>query len=380
MQMSINKFINDEKSGGLILIVCTILSIIIANTNFHDGYVGFWHSHIAGLSLELWINDGLMAIFFLMIGLELKKEISVGEFSTPKNAILPIAAAFGGMLFPVLLYLTSNYGTPTISGIGIPMATDIAFALGILSLLGKRVPMGLKIFLMALAVIDDLGAILVIAIFYTKGVVLTNLLVVFVVYAVLIILNRKKVYSLIPYLIGGVIMWYFMLQSGVHATIAGVLLAFVIPFEKKNGYSPSTLLLHKIHIPVTFAILPIFALANTAVQISSDWQNVIHQPLSLGIMSGLVLGKPLGIFLASLLVVTLKLSNLPKGVSWKHILGVGCLGGIGFTMSIFITLLAFEDQKIINDAKFVVLLSSLMSGIIGFIFLRTVLKKIEYQD
>ena len=374
MQKVIDRFIKDEKSGGLVLILCTVISLIIANSNFHDSYLHFWHHNIGTLSVELWINDGLMAIFFLMIGLELKKEISIGEFSKPKNAILPLAGAFGGMLFPVLFYLFFNYNTPTISGIGIPMATDIAFALGILSLLGKKVPLGLKVFLMALAVIDDLGAILVIAIFYTKDLVALNLLFVLIVYIILIVLNRLKVYSLIPYLIGGVVMWYFMFLSGVHATIAGVLLAFVIPFTNTNGRSPSSSLLHRLHIPVTFIILPIFALANTAVQLSSDWQQLIDQPLSLGVLTGLVLGKPLGITFACFIVVSLGLSKLPHGVDWKQIIGVGCLGGIGFTMSIFITLLAFDDPLIINNAKFVVLLSSSVSAVVGFFLLKNVLR------
>jgi NhaA family Na+:H+ antiporter len=376
------KFIDDEKSGGLVLIVCTIISLIIANSGFREQYSHFWHTSVGGLSLELWINDALMAIFFLMVGLELKREIQIGEFSNPKNAILPIAAALGGMLVPAGLFLLFNYGTPTFSGIGIPMATDIAFALGILSLLGKRVPFSLKVFLMALAVIDDLGAIIVIAIFYTKDFNFVYLLLALGVYLVLFILNKKKVTSLIPYLIGGAVMWYFMFQSGVHATIAGVLLAFAIPSNgKQDGKGASSYLMHKLHTPVTFLILPIFALANTAVTIAPDLSGLLDEPLTLGISSGLILGKPIGITLACLLVVSLKWAKLPSGTNWTNIIGVGCLGGIGFTMSIFISLLAFDDVDVINSAKFDVLISSLFAGIIGFVYLRLTLKnKVEDNE
>lgn len=366
---------HDEKTGGLILILCTVVSLIIANSSLQVPYEHFWHTYIGPLSLEHWINDGLMAIFFLMIGLELKQEIYVGEFSKPKNAILPMAAALGGMIVPALIFFLFNNGTSTVSGVGIPMATDIAFALGILSLLGKRVPPALKIFLMALAVVDDLGAIIVIAIFYTTDLAVSSLFLALAVYLVLLVMSRLKVYSLIPYLIGGAIMWYFMLSSGIHATITGVLVAFAIPFKGKENQYPSTYLLQKLHLPVSFLILPIFALANTAVTISDGWHKILHDPLSLGIFVGLVLGKPIGITLASWLVVACKVAKLPHNVNWLNIVGVGFLGGIGFTMSIFITLLAFDDMETINEAKIVILLSSLCAGIIGYIFLHTTLKK-----
>lgn len=372
----LRKALSDEKSGGIILIICTIISLIIANSAFKEGYLHFWHIPFAGLSLELWINDGLMAIFFLMIGLELKREVAVGEFSRPRNAILPVAGALGGMIVPVAFFLLFNIGLPTQSGLGIPMATDIAFALGVLSLLGKRVPTSLKVFLMALAVVDDLGAIMVIAIFYTKNLMLLDLSVALGVFAFLIALNRFKVYSLIPYFLGGVVMWYFMLQSGVHSTIAGVLLALVIPSADRNdGRSPSFIVMHKLHFPVTFLILPLFALANTAVAISSDWHTLFAEPISLGILSGLLLGKPIGITLACLIVILAKLSKLPAGVNWYNMIGAGLLGGIGFTMSIFITLLAFDDQQIINTSKIVILTSSLLAGVLGYICLHLTLKK-----
>ena len=370
------KIIEDEKSGGIILIICTIVSLIIANSVLREGYLHFWHLPLAGLSIELWINDGLMAIFFLMIGLELKREVFVGEFSNPRNAILPVAAALGGMIVPVAFFLLFNSGLPTQSGLGIPMATDIAFALGVLSLLGKRVPVSLKVFLMALAVVDDLGAILVIAIFYTKDLMLLDLSIALGIFAFLILLNRFKVYSLIPYFIGGVAMWYFMLLSGVHATIAGVLLAMAIPFAgRTDGRSPSFIVMHKLHFPVAFIILPVFALANTAVTISADWHTLFAEPISLGILSGLLLGKPIGITLACLIVILAKLSKLPAGVNWYNMIGVGLLGGIGFTMSIFITLLAFEDQQIIDTSKIVILTSSLLAGILGYICLHLTLRR-----
>lgn len=372
----LKKIVEDEKSGGIILIFCTIISLIIANSPFREGYLHFWHMPLAGLNVELWINDGLMAIFFLMIGLELKREMFIGEFSRPRNAVLPVAGALGGMIVPVAFFLLFNIGLPTQSGLGIPMATDIAFALGVLSLLGKRVPMPLKVFLMALAVVDDLGAILVIAIFYTKDLMVLYLLIALAVFAFLIVLNRLKVNSLIPYFIGGAVMWYFMLLSGVHATISGVLLAIVIPFAgRADGRSPSFVVMHKLHLPVTFIILPVFALANTAVAISSDWHTLFAEPISLGILCGLLLGKPVGITLACLIVVLAKLSKLPAGVNWYNMIGVGLLGGIGFTMSIFITLLAFNDQQIIDTSKIVILTSSLLAGILGYVCLYFTLKK-----
>lgn len=371
----LKKIVHDEKSGGLILIFCTIISLVIANSGFQVSYEEFWKIQIGRLSVEHWINDGLMTIFFLMIGLELKKEICIGEFSNPRNAILPMAAAVGGMIVPALLFFLFNRGTHTQSGIGIPMATDIAFALGVLSLLGKRVPSSLKVFLMALAVVDDLGAIIVIAIFYTTDLSVSSLLIAIGLYILMLCLNRSKVYSTIPCLIVGAIMWYFMLSSGIHATITGVLTALALPFNGKDGKSPVCQLLNKIHVPVNFLILPVFALANTAVTISAGWFTILHDSLSLGIFSGLVLGKPIGITLGCLLLVILKIASLPQGINWKNIVGIGLLGGIGFTMSIFITLLAFDHPETINEAKIVILLSSLTAGVLGYLFLHVVLNK-----
>ncbi|NRS88539.1 NhaA family Na+:H+ antiporter [Flavobacterium sp. 7E] len=374
------EFFDNEKATGLILIACTLVSLIMANSIFGNQYLHTWHSKFAGESLEYWINDGLMTIFFLLIGLELKREINNGELSNIKDALLPIFAAIGGMFIPAGLYLLFNYGTVTHSGAGIPMATDIAFALGILSLLGNRVPLSLKIFLTALAVIDDLGAILVIAIFYTKTIVWLNLFIALAVFAGLLVMNRMKVRSLTLYLLGGVVMWWFMLHSGIHATITGVLLAFTIPFcngEKDSIFSQLERALHK---PVGFFILPLFALANTAIIVSSDIGETLAQHYSIGIALGLIVGKPLGIFFFSFLAVKLGVCKLPADLNWKTIASVGFLGGIGFTMSIFITLLAFDDQTIINNAKFVILLSSLVAGLLGFMLLKSTLKQEKIES
>ncbi len=368
------EFFDSEKAGGLTLIACTVVSLIVANTTLGSGYHQFWNTEFAGHSIVHWINDGLMTIFFLLIGLELEREIYQGELSNVKDALLPIFGAAGGILIPAGLFLLFNYGTETQSGAGIPMATDIAFALGILSLIGSRVPVSLKIFLTALAVIDDLGAILIIAIFYTKTIFWSNLFAAFGIFALLIVFNRLKVRNLIPYIIGGVAMWYFMLHSGVHATITGVLLAFTIPFDKGGEKSSSYILQHFLHKPVAFIILPVFALANTAIVLSSDMGQILTQNYSLGIALGLIVGKPLGIFLFTFLAVTFGFCKLPEDLNWKSILGVGFLGGIGFTMSIFITLLAFDNEIIINNAKFVILVSSLMAGLLGFFSLKLTLR------
>lgn len=373
-------FFESEKSGGLVLIAFTLISLFIANSDFGNSYIHLWETQFAGHSIEHWINDGLMTIFFLLIGLELEREIYKGELSHIKDALLPIFGALGGMLVPALIFLLFNFGTNTQSGAGIPMATDIAFALGILSLLGNRVPTSLKIFLTALAVIDDLGAIIIIAIFYTKTLLWANLLIALGIFACLLILNRLKVNNLIPYLIGGVIMWYFMLHSGVHATITGVLLAFAIPFGDGGEKTPSYLLQHFLHKPVAFIIMPIFALANTAIIIGSDFNSIISQNYSIGIALGLIIGKPLGIITILFLAIKLKFCQLPNELNWKSILGVGFLAGIGFTMSIFITLLAFEDETIINNSKFIILLSSLIAGIIGFIALKLTLKEVHLEE
>lgn len=364
------EFFDSEKAGGLTLMACTIISLLVANSIYGSAYHHLWQTQFGGQNIEYWVNDGLMAVFFLLIGLELRREIYQGELSNIKNALLPIFGALGGMLIPAVLFLLLNVGTATQSGAGIPMATDIAFALGILSLLGNKVPTSLKVFLTALAVIDDLGAILIIAIFYTKTLLWTNLLAALSIFALLLVFNKLKVRNLIPYLLGGIVMWYFMLHSGVHATITGVLLAFAIPFGDGKAKTPSHKVLHFLHKPVAFFILPLFALANTNIFLSESWSAGLSQPSSLGIIIGLIVGKPLGITLFAFLGVVLGICTLPSDVKWKNILGAGMLGGIGFTMSIFITLLAYNDATMIDNSKIAILMASLISGILGFIWLK----------
>ncbi|QGZ39849.1 sodium/proton antiporter, NhaA family (TC 2.A.33.1.1) [Pseudoduganella flava] len=376
LSRTFTRFFESEKSGGIVLIVCTIVSLLLANSAFGPAWLGFWQREVAGLTVELWVNDLLMAIFFLFVGLELERELYSGELSDWRNALLPICAAAGGIVVPAAIHAAFNYGTPTQGGAGIPMATDIAFALGVLALLGSRVPASLKIFLTALAVMDDLGAIIVIAVFYTAHVSLPYLLGALAVFALLVLCNRKlRIMALWPYLLGGALMWFLMLKSGVHATIAGVLLAFAIPYSARDEdtASPSHRLEHMLHYPVAFAILPIFALANTGVVIATGWQQNLLAPNSVGIIAGLVLGKPVGIVLLSFAAVALGLCRLPQDLGWRHVLGAGMLGGIGFTMSIFITNLAFPGQAAAIDAsKIAILAASVLAGLAGFLWLRAV--------
>lgn len=368
-----NRFFHSEKSGGIILIFCTIFSLTLTNLDVAS-YVDFWQITLSGRTLSVWINDGLMTIFFLLIGLELEREIYHGELSQVRNALLPLFAATGGMVLPAAIYLAFNWGGET-SGAGIPMATDIAFALAVLSMLGKRVPLSLKIFLTALAVIDDLGAVMVIAIFYTSSLNLTAFAIAMAIFAVLLVLNRLRVHNLLPYLIAGVFMWYFMLSSGIHATIAGILLAFAIPFGTGDPKSPSYILQNFLHAPVAYFILPVFALANTCILIDAGAIDGLGGVVSLGIMAGLFLGKPIGIFLFTYLATVLRVSSLPGDLNWAHIFGAGILAAIGFTMSIFITLLAFDGQTLIDVSKLSVMAASLCAGIVGFVWLKATLPK-----
>lgn len=367
-------FFKRRRASGIILILVTVISLLLANSPWQTAYINFWHTDLGGHSIVHWINEALMTIFFLLIGLQVERQLYQGELSDIKSALLPIFAAVGGLLLPAGIYLFYNFGTDMQAGAGIPMATDIAFAIGVLSLLGKRVPASLKIFLTTLAVMDDLGAIVIIAVFYTKSIALVNLFVSLGIFGILIAMNLLKVRNLIPYLIGGVVMWYFMLHSGVHATITGVLLAFAIPFGKGDEKSTSFILQRFLHKPVVFFILPLFAIANTCIPIGADWQSGLGQTVSLGIIAGLVIGKPLGIFLFSLIGVRLGFCSLPEDLKWKNLLGAGFLGGIGFTMSIFITLLAFDNEVLVNNSKVAIILASIIAGTIGFIFLRLTLK------
>ena len=374
-----NKFFDSEKSSGNLLIVCTVLSLVITNSPIGPDYLSFWQRNVGGLSLEHWINDALMAIFFLLIGLELERELYIGELSNFKNALLPIVAAIGGMVAPALIHFSLNAGTPTQAGIGIPMATDIAFALGVLAILGNRIPASLKVFVVAFAVIDDLGAIVIIAAFYTAQLSVWYLVGALAVWTLLIALNRLfRVMSLVPYLLGGALMWFLMLKSGVHATIAGVMLAFAIPFSAKDDdeESPSHKLEHFLHKPVAFIILPIFALANTGIVVGADWMHHLTSANSVGIAAGLIAGKPLGVTFLCFVAVASGICRLPSDLKWSHMIGAGILGGIGFTMSIFITNLAFSgNPETINASKMAILLASLAAGILGFLWLRLVVAR-----
>lgn len=374
LSATFQKFFDSEKSAGLLLIVLTAASLLLANSPWNTAYLGFWHVKLGGLSIEHWVNDALMAVFFLLIGLELERELYSGELSDIRNALLPICAAAGGIAVPALIHLSFNAGTVTQPGIGIPMATDIAFALGVLALVGSRVPASLKVFLTALAVMDDLVAIVVIAVFYTASLSLVYLAAAAGTFVVLVFANRVlRITRLLPYLVGGAFMWFFMLKSGIHATIAGVLLAFAIPYSSRqdDAESPSHRLEHFLHKPVAFLILPIFALANTGVVIPPDWRQGLTSPNSLGILLGLLIGKPIGIFALSFAAVTLGLCRLPADLGWKHVIGAGLLGGIGFTMSIFITNLALADQAVeVNASKIAILLASLLAGTLGFVWLK----------
>ena len=368
-------FFDSEKVAGLILVICTIISLIIANSYLGEDYIHFMHQKVdlsfanvsLNYSVEHWVNDGLMAIFFLMVGLEVERELYVGELADFKKAILPLAAAVGGILMPALVHFALNKGTATQAGFAIPMATDIAFALGILALAGNKVPTAVKVFLTALAIIDDIGAILVIAFFYTNNVLFTYLLIAGGILCALFVLNRLRVRNLIFYILPGIVMWYCFLKSGVHATIAGVLLAFVIPFHKDDDKNVSYHLQHFLHKPVAFFILPIFALVNTAILVPLNIMGSLSSPNSIGIILGLTIGKLAGIFSMPFILVKARLATLQEGITWKNLCGIGCLGGIGFTMSMFISNLAFADAGLVSGSKLSILIASTIAAIAGLL-------------
>jgi NhaA family Na+:H+ antiporter len=372
-------FFRSGQIGGILLMVCVVISLSIANSGYKEEFsnllstdLGFTFGTKAyTFTVSAWINDALMAIFFLLVGLEIKRELVEGELSSVKKASLPVVAALGGMLVPAFIYFIFNSGSPTVSGWGIPMATDIAFALAIIAMLGKSVPASLKIFLAALAIVDDLGAILVIAIFYTDQVHFDYLMWAGGVLLLLIIFNYFKVKPLYFYLVPGIVLWYFIHHSGIHATIAGVLLALTVPTNTTDTESPLEKLEHLLNGPVNYFIMPIFALANTNITFQKEMLGGLISPLGLGIITGLFAGKTIGVALFSWLAVKLKLGSLPSGSGWKHIIGLGMLAGIGFTMSIFISLLSFSNEMDITEAKFAVLCASVISGLAGFVFLKT---------
>jgi NhaA family Na+:H+ antiporter len=369
------RFMKSGQSGGMLLLACTIVSLALANSPLAAQYLGFWHLELGPLSLEHWINDALMAVFFLLIGLELEREVYVGELSRWRDALLPAFAALGGMVAPALLHYFFNAGSATQPGFGIPMATDIAFALAVLALLGERVPPALKVFVVAYAVIDDLGAIVLIAAVYTAQISIAWLAAAVAIWLSLIALNRPfRVMALWPYLAGGAALWFCLLNAGIHASIAGVLLAFAVPFSPRapGAESPSHRLEQRLHKPVAFAILPLFALANTGVPVMADLAQ-LASPNNIGIALGLIVGKPLGVVALCALAVACRVSSLPESVRWPHVVGAGLLGGIGFTMSIFITNLAFAGSTdLVNSSKLAVLVASLVAGVAGLLWLKVV--------
>jgi NhaA family Na+:H+ antiporter len=364
------EFIRSYATGGGILIACVIISLLLANFGLNEPFNGVLETNIGPYSTLAWINDGLMAIFFLLVGLEIKDEVLNGELSDKQSATLPIFAAIGGMLVPAGIYALVNINTATGKGWGIPMATDIAFVVAIISIIKSRVPQSLQVFIKALAIVDDLGAILVIAIFYSAGLHTTYLLLALAMFILQLLFNRFNVRYLAAYLIPGIFMWYFIHHSGIHATVAGVLTAMAIPHNIKLGFSPLKKLIHLLENPVNFIIVPLFALANSNINIMESMAggNIIN-PLSAGILFGLLLGKPIGITLFSWLAVKLKLSKLADGVKWTQVWGIGQLAGIGFTMSIFMALLSFADAELQSQAKFTILIASLSAAAIGYILL-----------
>lgn len=371
-------FFKSSNAGGILLFICVIISLIIANSplatslqNILDYKIGYESESIhLYYSVLLWINDGLMAIFFLLVGLEIKREIVEGELSSPQKASLPILCAIGGAVVPAIIYLGLNAGQTTSTGWGIPMATDIAFALAVINLLGNRIPSSLKIFLAALAIVDDLIAILVIAFFYSSGIEITYLAYAFAGLVVLIMMNRFNVNNPYLYLIPGVFIWYFVHHSGIHATIAGVLVAMTLPTNDTDVESPLERLEHALVKPVNFFIIPLFAFANTNITLESEMIYGLTSNLGLGITLGLLLGKPVGILLTSYICSKLKISSLPQGATWSHILGVGLLAGIGFTMSIFIAILSFDSPLYVSEAKLSILITSLAAGVAGYFVLK----------
>ncbi|WP_304131857.1 Na+/H+ antiporter NhaA [Ignavibacterium album] len=425
----LQEFMHAETSGGIVLIICTIIALIWANSPFADSYHHLWHTYITfdfggyilKHSLHHWINDGLMVIFFFVVGLEIKRELLVGELSSAKKAALPVAGALGGMILPALIYFYFNAGKEGAAGWGIPMATDIAFVVGIMALLGSKFPFSLKIFILALAIVDDIGAVMVIAIFYTADISFTALSIGAGIILLLIIFNRLGVRSLIVYTITGIALWLAFLESGVHATVAGVLLAFTIPvssrintikftaetkklldeFDKSGEHGENVLtnearltivqsvegncekiltplqrFEHMLHPWVAFFIMPVFALANAGVTIGSGFTDALTNPISTGIILGLFFGKQLGIFGFSFIAIRLGLASKPEGVNYTKMYGAGILAGIGFTMSLFIANLAFPSEELLNIAKVGVLTASLISGIVGSIVVKAGLRKV----
>jgi NhaA family Na+:H+ antiporter len=373
---AIRRFLEAQSSAGIVLMAAALVALLIANSPLGPGYDQLLHTYLGPLSLGHWINDGFMAVFFLLVGLEIKREVLDGQLSTWSRRILPGIAAAGGMIVPALIYLAFNRG-PTAAGWAIPAATDIAFALGVIALLGNRVPASLRVFLAALAIIDDLGAVLIIAMFYTADLSIPDLAGAGAAVAVLIALNRFGVRRLSPYLLVGIVLWALVLRSGIHATLAGVMLAFTIPMECTPGrrdndsISPLHRLEHALHLPVGFIIVPIFGIANAAVPVLGLPPGALTAPVTLGVAVGLLIGKVIGVFGFATIAVRLRLADMPAHASGLQVFGVALLCGVGFTMSIFITLLAFPNSRLLQaEAKIGVLAGSFVSGLLGYVILR----------
>lgn len=381
MKQTIQRFLALESASGILLVIAAVLAMLVVNSPLHTWYELLLNTPVAvqmgALSIAkpllLWVNDGLMALFFLLVGLEIKREVLQGELADLSKAALPVIAALGGMVAPALVYSAINYhDAHAMRGWAIPTATDIAFALGVLSLLGKRVPTSLKLFLLTLAIVDDLGAIVIIAIFYTTKLSVLSLAVAASALVVLFVMNRRGVLSLTPYLLVGLVMWIAVLKSGVHATLAGVLLAFFIPLRKPAG-SEHTLaegLEHDLHSSVAYVILPLFAFMNTGISLTGLSFNTILEPIPLGIAAGLFIGKQLGIFAACWLAIQLRMAQFPTGIGWWELYGVAILGGIGFTMSLFISSLAFEGSTVVTNDRLGILVGSILSALIGYFLLK----------
>ncbi|EKO3372447.1 Na+/H+ antiporter NhaA [Vibrio fluvialis] len=376
----IRDFFKLESAGGILLVIAAAIAMTIANSPLNEIYQGALHSYVFGMSVSHWINDGLMAVFFLLIGLEVKRELLEGALKSRETAIFPAIAAVGGMLAPALIYVLFNSGdAEAIQGWAIPAATDIAFALGIMALLGKRVPVSLKVFLLALAIIDDLGVVVIIALFYTSDLSTIALTVGFIMTAVLFMLNAKHVTKLSAYLVVGLILWVAVLKSGVHATLAGVVIGFAIPLKGNKGeHSPLKHLEHALHPYVAFGILPLFAFANAGISLEGVSFSSLASTLPLGVALGLLIGKPLGIFSFSVIAVKAGVAKLPEGINFKHIFAVSVLCGIGFTMSIFISSLAFGSANVDYDtyARLGILMGSTTAAILGYVLLRLSLPKV----
>jgi NhaA family Na+:H+ antiporter len=363
------ELLHDSRAIGILILVTSAISLVLANSVFANGYITFWLTEIhltdtLPHSLQHWINDGLMSVFFFLAGLEIKRELTQGELASFKKSVLPVAGALGGMLFPAMIFLMLNNGTDFSKGWGIPMATDIAFSLGVASLMGSRAPVALKIFLTALAIIDDLGAIIAIAFFYTGSINFYCLAGGILIWIFLIFANRLKLtFTFINY-IAGIALWLLIFNSGVHATVAGVLFAFTIPNKIISKLE------HQLHNPVQFFIIPLFVLANTAIALPTGFMNHLAGQLSLGILAGLLIGKPLGIISFCYAAVKFKFGELPLGVTWKHMIGLGLLAAIGFTMSIFIAMLAFDDPILQDQSKTAVIAASLLAIIFSWIWFK----------